>query len=58
MNLDQLILMMLEDFNPSYAPQNLYPFSTNFSGYASIGSNPMENKPILLKKKRKRKKRS
>lgn len=58
MNLDQLILMMLEDFNPPYAPQNQYAFSVNFAGYVPMGTNPMENKPVLLKKKRKRKKRS
>jgi hypothetical protein len=58
MNLDQLILMMLEDFNPPYAPQNQYPFSVNFAGYVPMGTNPMENKPVLLKKKRKRKKHS
>ena len=54
MNLNQLILMMLEEYNPPYAPQNLYPFSANFSGYIPMGPNPMENKPVLLKKKRKR----
>jgi hypothetical protein len=58
MNLDQLILMVLEDFNPPYAPQNQYSFSVNFAGYVPMGTNPMENKPVLLKKKRKRKKRS
>ncbi len=50
--------MMLEDFNPPYAPQNQYPFSMNFAGYVPMGNNPTENKPVLLKKKRKRKKRS
>lgn len=50
--------MMLEDFNPPYAPQNQYSFSVNFAGYVPMGTNPMENKPVLLKKKRKRKKRS
>ena len=50
--------MMLEEYNPPYAPQNLYSFSGNFAGYNPMGSNPMEDKPVLLKKKRKRKKRS
>jgi hypothetical protein len=58
MNLNELILMMLEEYNPPYAPQNLYSFSGNFAGYAPMGTNPMEDKPVLLKRKRKRKKRS
>jgi hypothetical protein len=57
MKLNDLINLVFEEYMPPYAPQNNYPFSTNFSGYVSLKQNPMEQKPILLKKKRKLKKR-
>jgi hypothetical protein len=57
MKLNDLIDLVLEEYMPPYAPQNKYSFSVNFSGYVPLKQNPMEQKPIILKKKRKLKKR-